>query len=274
MALRIWVVVVVLLACRAVLAQEAADDEKTSRARIHLKAAIAYYDDGRYEDASREMRAAYDLRPLPDLQYNLAQCYERLNKLEDAARAYETYLQQKTDAPDRKNVQTRIDNLRERARAEAAGQALPATVAGEKVVFKTIVVYREKAAPPGRTARWAAYGLGVLALAGLATGIAYAVESSRAASDVTNGGNVMNPPTFDGKLRDTQDSGKTYPIISGVAFGVAGVAVVGAISLYLTSKKIDREAQKREQQAARGTTWSLAPSLAPTGGGLVVVGAF
>src|SRR6478672_4077233 len=79
------------------------DEEKTERARIHLKAAIAYYDDGRYEDASREMRAAYDLRPLPDLQYNLAQCYERLNKLSDAAKSYETYLSAKPDAPDRRN---------------------------------------------------------------------------------------------------------------------------------------------------------------------------
>src|SRR3954470_15396377 len=85
------------------------DEEKTDRARIHLKSAIVYYDDGRYEDAAREMRTAYDLRPLADLQYNLAQCYERLNKLDDAAAAYEKYLAGRADAPDRQNVQARID---------------------------------------------------------------------------------------------------------------------------------------------------------------------
>jgi tetratricopeptide (TPR) repeat protein len=249
----------------------AEDEQNTSRARIHLKAGIAYYDDGRYDDAAREMRAAYDLRPLPDLQYNLAQCYERLHQLEGAAQAYETYLRGKSDASDRASVQARIDNLRARAQAEAAGQALPAPITEEKVVFKTIVVYREKAAPPGRAARWAAYGLGALALAGLATGIAYAVLAKSAADEVTRGGNVMNPPTFDGKLRDTQDSGKTYPIVAGVGFGVAAVAAAGAVALYAFSKKIDKEAQKREQQAFN---WSLSPSLGPSGGGLLLAGSF
>src|SRR5438105_11377844 len=80
----------------------AAQDDKTERARIHLKAAIAYYDEARYDDAVREMEAAYALKPLPDLQYNLAQCYERLGRYVDAAKAYETYLQQSPTAPDRK----------------------------------------------------------------------------------------------------------------------------------------------------------------------------
>jgi Tfp pilus assembly protein PilF len=90
---------------RAVAAQP---DEKTERARIHVKAAIAYYDEGKYEDAAREMSTAYALKPLADLQYNLAQCYERLNRLEEAANAYETYLKGKADAPDRKQVQARV----------------------------------------------------------------------------------------------------------------------------------------------------------------------
>jgi tetratricopeptide (TPR) repeat protein len=274
--MRLCAGLIVLCVAQSALAQ-VGDEEKTDRARIHLKSAIAYYDDGRYEDAAREMTSAYSLRPLPDLQYNLAQCYERLNRLEDAARSYETYLQAKPDAPDRKNVQARIDNLRERAKAEASGQALPSPApVGEKVVFKTIVVYREKAAPPGRAARWAAYGLGVLALAGVATGIAYAVLAEKAANNVTHGGNVMNPPTFDGRLRDTQDSGKSYPIVSGVSFGVAGLAAIGAIGLYVAGNKIDREAQKREQResASRGRWWTIAPSFTPTGGGVAAMGGF
>src|SRR5260370_37161474 len=79
-----------------------AQDDKPERARIHLKAAIAYYDEARYDDAAREVEAAYALKPLPDLQYNLAQCYERLGRYEDAAKAYETYLHASPTAPDRK----------------------------------------------------------------------------------------------------------------------------------------------------------------------------
>jgi hypothetical protein len=261
MSRRVAAVCVLLLLGRVALAQ----DEHTERARIHLKAAIAYYDDGRYQDAAREMQAAYQQRPLPDLQYNLAQCYERLDRLAEAADAYEQYLRGNTVAPDRRNVEARIANLRERAKAEAAGQLAPAApVEKEKVVWRTIVVYREVPPPPGRAARWAAAGLGVLAVGGIATGIAFAVLAAQAADKVTHGGNPMNPPTFDGSVRDTQDNGQTYPIVSGVSFAVGGLAAVGALALYFVGRKIDREAPKL----------TLAPSLSPAGGGLVAVGGF
>src|SRR3954469_21553271 len=101
--------VLVLCSARVTRAQQ---DDKTERARIHLKAAIAYYDEGRYEDAAREMSVAYELKPLPDLQYNLAQCYERLGRYEDAARAYETYLGARSDAPDKRQITARVESLR------------------------------------------------------------------------------------------------------------------------------------------------------------------
>src|SRR5438445_7877422 len=82
----------------------AAEDDRTEKARIHVKAAIDYYDQGRYEDSAREMNAAYQLKPLADLQYNLAQCYERLNRLDDAVAAYRKYVDGKPDAADRKPV--------------------------------------------------------------------------------------------------------------------------------------------------------------------------
>jgi tetratricopeptide (TPR) repeat protein len=239
-----------------------AEDPKTERARIHVKSAIAYYDEGKYEDAAREMTVAYALKPLPDLQYNLAQCYERLNKLEEAAAAYELYLSGRADAPDRKVVQTRIDNLRERKKATDTGQPPPPPPV-EKVVLKTVVIYKEVPPPPGRAARGAAYGLWVLGAGGVACGIAFAVLAKQAADDVTQGGNTADPPSFD-QLRVTQENGKSYPIISGVTFAVGALALAGGVALYLVGNKIDREAPKV----------TLAPSLGPGGGGLVVAGRF
>lgn len=230
-------------------------DPNVERARIHVRAGIAYYDEGRYEDAAREMNAAYALKPVADLQYNLAQCYERLARYDEAAASYEKYLDGKPDAPDAKEVRARVANLKARTPPKPI----------EKVVLKTIVVYRQAPPPPGRAARWAAYGLGVLALGALASGITFAVLASEAAKDVQSGGNVLNPPTFDGAVRDKQESGKTYPIIAGVSFGLAGLAAGGAVALYLIGNKIDREAPK--------VTW--APALLPGGGGaLVAMGRF
>lgn len=254
-----FVLLLVISATRVAHAQ----DQKTERARIHLKAAIAYYDEARYEDAAREMEAAYALRPLPDLQYNLAQCYERLGRYDDAATAYERYLAGNAAAPDRKLVQTRIGNLRERAKEVAAGSQAPPPPP-EKVVFKTLVVYKQAPPPPGRGVRFAAYGAGVVALGALASGIAFAVLAKQAADEVTKGGSTTMPGTFDGPARDAQKAGQTDVIVSAVSFGVAALAAGGAIGLYLLGNKIDKEAPKL----------ALAPSLSPTGGGLVVAGRF
>jgi len=242
-----------------------ADGDKTELARIHLKAGIAYYDEGRYDEAAREMMVAYELKPVADLQYNLAQCYERLARLEDAAAAYEKYLASRPNAPDEKAVRARIENLRERARAAAAGQAVPPPPPVEKVVFKTIVVYKAEPPPPGRAARFAAGGLWGLAAVAAATGIAFAVVAKQNADSVASGGNVagMPPPSFDTQ-RATQDSGRTAVIVSGVSFGVGGLALLGGAGLWMLGKKIDKETPKV----------TLAPILTPTTGGFAVAGAW
>ena len=136
------------------------------------------------------MEAAYALKPLPDLQYNLAQCYERLGRYTDAADAYETVPEGQHRAPDRKLVETRIANLRERAAATAAGsQAAPLPSTGEGGVQDHRRL-QEAPPPPGRGVRIAAYGLGVLALGALASGIAFAVLAKQNADVVTKGGST------------------------------------------------------------------------------------
>ncbi len=253
--------VLVLCSARVATAQE---DKTTERARIHLKAAIAYYDEARYEDAAREMEAAYSLKPLPDLQYNLAQCYERLGRYNDAATAYETYLKGNPTAGDRKLVETRIGNLRERAAATAAGSKPAPLPPTPNVVFKTIVVYKTAPPPPGRGVRIAAYGLGVLALGAAASGVAFAVLAKQNADYVTSHGSTTGSVTFDGPARDAQKAGQSDVIVSGVSFGVAALCAGGAIGLYLLGNKIDKEAPKL----------TMAPSLSPTGGGMVLAGRF
>jgi tetratricopeptide (TPR) repeat protein len=242
-----------------------AQDQKTDRARIHLKAAIAYYDEARYEDAAREMEAAYALKPLPDLQYNLAQCYERLGRYNEAATAYDTYLRASSEAPDKKLVETRITNLRERAAAVKAGSQVPGPAgANEKVVFKTIVIYKEAPPKPGRAVRYVAYGLGAVALGAVGSGIAFAVLASKEADTVTKGGSLTMPPSFDGSARDAQKNGQTDVIVSGVSFGVAALCAGGAVGLYLLGNKIDKEAPKL----------TMAPVLAPGTAGMMVAGRF
>jgi tetratricopeptide (TPR) repeat protein len=220
-----------------------AGDDTLALARAHLNAGIAYYDEARYDEAAREMEAAYRLRPVAALQYNLAECYDRLSRLDDAVGAYRKYLEGTPGAPDRATVEARISNLEKRA----SGQSQPAAAPEARTVFKTIVVYRDAPPAPGRAARWAAWGVGVLAAAALASGVATAVLAGQAANTVKHDANTAMPPVFEGKSRDAVERGQTMTAISGVSFGVMAVGVAGAVALYYLGKKIDREAQKREQ---------------------------
>jgi tetratricopeptide (TPR) repeat protein len=237
--MRIWLATMLLVLASATAR---ASDPIVERAHVHTQAGIDFYDEASYEAAAHEFEEAYRLKPLPELQYNLAECYERLNRPEDAAQSYQKYLDGKTNAPDRELVETRIRNLRAR-------KVEPPR---EKTVLKTIVVYRDLPPPPGRATRWAAYGVGVLALGALASGIATSVLATQAANDVEKLANPSAPGTFDGKARDAQNRGQTEQIVAGVSFGVAAIGAAGAIGLWFLGRKIDREAR-----------YSLSPGAGP-----------
>src|SRR5689334_10519236 len=59
-----------------------ADD--LQRARAHYEAGSGLYQLGRYDEAIREFSAGYALSHRPQFALNLAQCYRKLGRLEDA----------------------------------------------------------------------------------------------------------------------------------------------------------------------------------------------
>ncbi len=80
-------------------------------AKAHFLAGSAYYEQANYPDAVKEFNEAYRLSKRPDLLYNIALCYERLEQLDLAVGALRTYLRDKVDAPDRAIIEERIRNL-------------------------------------------------------------------------------------------------------------------------------------------------------------------
>lgn len=81
-------------------------------AKQHFKKGRDLHDQGRFDEALDEFLLAYRLSKKPELQYNLALCYEKILRFENALTAYRLYLQGKPDAPDRKYVKERIAFLR------------------------------------------------------------------------------------------------------------------------------------------------------------------
>ncbi len=84
-------------------------------ARAHFQRGQAAYETGDYETAAREWQRAYEMDPRPALQYNLAQAYERLGRLDDAVRSYHTYIDNTTaDDPRMETARARLASLEQR----------------------------------------------------------------------------------------------------------------------------------------------------------------
>lgn len=207
----------VLLLCQRMYVPEASaarsapqpDDPVTARAKIHLEAGVAYFNDGKYVDAEREMIRASELRSVPELMYNLAQCQERLGALERAVVSYRAYVKGRPSAEDAAEVERHIAELEKRIAELKASQgaprpagsepapaplssappaAAPAPAPPEKVIFKEIIVYREPPPKAGRSVRYVGYGLLGLVAAGLATGIVFAVTNAQLSESIAEQG--------------------------------------------------------------------------------------
>lgn len=108
------------------LAQDAAPEltpEQIDRARNHFNAGLAYYEDGRWENAAREFEESYRITRHPDVLYNVAQSYDRLDRHDEAIAAYRGYLEQQPNASDRATVERRIEELEARVAAERSDPA-------------------------------------------------------------------------------------------------------------------------------------------------------
>ena len=103
-----------------------------AHADVTVRAAQRYFEQGeqlfklgRFSAALREYQNAFDAEPLPELLYNIGQCYRNLGDYEHAILNFKTYLNLLPNAPDKPQVEALIENLEDKiARGEGAGFAL------------------------------------------------------------------------------------------------------------------------------------------------------
>lgn len=138
--------------------------------------ALALYEEGSaafaredYSTAAARFEAAFTLSPRPRILYNLGVTYDRMGIPQQAVDAYERFLHQLPNAPERAQVEERLRVLR--ADAEAAHEQAtrehgasnpnpPRTIVSERVIERPVVV------PRPHTARTVGFVLGAFALAG------------------------------------------------------------------------------------------------------------
>jgi tetratricopeptide (TPR) repeat protein len=198
-------------------AQDVAESEDAEAHALYEAGATAFRD-GRYDAALQDFQRAYDLSHRPGLLYNIGTCHDRLRHDSQALAAFEQYLQDMPEAPQRSEIEGRLPALREAAaREQAAIDAAAHPTTTEPVV--------EAAPPPPPPPHhdpdftpWIVAGAGgVVAIVGaILIGVAY--------GDI---GTVQNAPM--GTFYDSvMGADQQAPILSGVGFAALGVGLAAA----------------------------------------------
>ncbi len=208
-------------------AQDALDRADVERARVHFEAGIQHYDDGHFEDAAREFEAAFQLTGHPDVLYNLAQSYDRLERFREAIANYRRYLDESSpDSPERGRVERRVRELetlqsvREAEERQAVEEAQEEGEAREE----RAVVTEPPPAPAGPSPLpFITMGVGG---ASIVAAIAFGVAASSIHGDLEARCGVDGRCTGFDPAAD-RDRGATFATLADV-FGIAGGLILGA----------------------------------------------
>jgi tetratricopeptide (TPR) repeat protein len=204
-----------------------ADDNEAARA--HFQVGQSYYDEANYAEALKAFKEAHRLSKRPALHYNIALCYERLDRYGDAITSLEAYLAEVPEATDRKLVEGRIANLRERERERKQQEAREAAARPKPPETKPAApaVVEQPRPKPHRVATWVVGGLGLGLLAGSAITGGLAQAQFNTLESHCPGG------ACDGSVTQADvDRGRTLAITTDVLWPIGLVAVGTAVALF------------------------------------------
>jgi tetratricopeptide (TPR) repeat protein len=117
---------------RAGSAQAAISDKDDKEARDLFKLGKQAFDEARFERALKYFKDAYELSHRAALLSNIGTALDRLRRDREALEAYESYLAQVPDAPNRDLIQERVRIIRDAMdQAQASKQSAPQPTAAE-----------------------------------------------------------------------------------------------------------------------------------------------
>lgn len=229
--------VLLALAVPATAHAQRRDDE----ARALYSAGEIAFGEGRYEYALVHFQRAYELSPRPILLFNIGASAERLSRDTLALEAYEQYLQELPDAPNRRVVAARIVLLRQALYGQPA-QPL------------------ETEPPTSTVAPWVVVGVGASAvvLGAVFTGLGFADAAT--VRDLPDG-------TPWAAVADEYERAPRRQLAGLALLGVGTVAVVTGVVLALTGRR--RSSSAPPAESTRVTPW-----VEPHSAGLIASGSF
>ena len=127
MAALIALSLVVLMPATPVTA--APSSEEKTKAREHYQKGLTHYDIKEYSDALTEFKNAYRVVQDPAFLFNIAQCYRKLGQDVEALDYYRNYLRRFPTAPNRAEVERRIQEIERELATKAPASGTPPAAA-------------------------------------------------------------------------------------------------------------------------------------------------
>lgn len=193
-----------------------------SEARALFMAGRVAYDEGRYEAALTHFTGAFELSERPELLYNIAQCYDRLRRDDEAITAFERYLATEPDADRRAAVEARLNALRAARDSRQAPQAPSEPAAGDAEPVTVTAAATTEADRGWLSAPTVTLGAGVVL--GVTGGVLMLLGKQL-------GDEVEQAPVGSSraKLQNDLDSAEQQWVLGQVVLGVGVAAMAGGL---------------------------------------------
>lgn len=226
------------------------EDADVAAARERFRLGQERYAAGDYLHALEQFEAARLIKAVPAFDYNIAVCYERLNRPTEAAARFHAFIAETVDPAAIAEARQHLDKLEAKSDAPSAipkGQSAPAIKRLDLTVSTPPEERRSYTAP-------ATVGVGAVALAAIGAAllipVAHEYDTVSASWD--------RQPTAD--LRAQADYLKTRAEASYAVFAVAGAVAIVDIVLWARAGR--HPANKSEQSSNKKSSPSVA--LAPS----------
>jgi tetratricopeptide (TPR) repeat protein len=236
-----WLALMVLLAA---LVPGRADAKADEPAREHFLRGRQAHGSGDYPQAIVEYQAAYSLAPLPELLFNIAQCYRLAGRNREAILYYERYLDAVPAGGVSEDAREHVEALRTAAAPPPSTQPPPLPPAPSS-----------PAPEPDRGPvawRWVSLGIAGSGLALLGVGVYFGAQAASAARDLED---ASGP--FDDDLAaldaDRRADVRRMWIIGGIGAG----ALVTGVTLFLWKGQRERRIGARPTVGAHGVGVSV-----------------
>ncbi len=210
----------IALALVTLLTGAATAADLTDAAREHYERGLAKYNLADFDAAIDEFKQSYELSKAPRLLFNIAQAYRLKKDWERALYFYDTYLRNDPKAPNRPDVESRVDEMRKKLDEDAQAKPPPPVV---KPPPPVVVAPPPPRGPSPRTL--IATGIGLsgagLVLAGVAGGLlGLASSDASTVSSIVNSGGMWSADA-----QHAWDEGTRSQTAAIALFAVGGAAI-------------------------------------------------